>query len=59
MSAMSLLAWLPNVDHSKANPKEYRTGNTLVGLKVVSLFNTQFFFQYILLHKPHTRFSEL
>jgi hypothetical protein len=41
MSTMSLLEWLRNVDHSKANPKEYRGGNTLVGVKVVSLFNTQ------------------
>ena len=52
MSTMSLVSWLQNVDHSKGSLKKYRSGNTLVGVKVFSL-------QHLLLHKPHTSLSEL
>ena len=59
LNATSLLNWLRSFDHSKANPKEYGDGNTLVGLKLLSYFNNQYFFQYLLLHKPHRIISEL
>ena len=59
LNATSLLTWLRNYDHSKVNPKQYSNGNTLVGLKMVSYFNTEYFFQYVFLHKPHRNISDL
>jgi DNA replication protein DnaC len=47
------------LDTDKAVPNVYKAGTTLVGLKLVSFFNKDYFFQYLLLHLPHTRISEL
>ncbi len=58
-SNYSLLQWLRMLDTDKAVPKVYKAGTTLVGLKLVSFFNKDYFFQYFLLHLPHTRISEL
>ena len=41
------------------DPKLYKQGNTLVGLKLVSYFNKDYFFQYILMNLPHTSLSQL
>lgn len=59
MTSLSLLSWLQNVSHSKSTPSKYTSGTTLVGLKVLSIFNSQFFFQFLLLNKAHTSLSEL
>ena len=59
LTLMPFLTWLRNFDYSKPNPKEYSNGNTLVGLKMLSYFNSQYFFQYIFLHKPHRNISDL
>ena len=59
LNEISLLNWLRKFDHSKVIPKEYKNGNTLVGVKMLSYFNTQYFFQYLLLHKPHRAICEL
>ena len=52
MANYSFLVWLRMVDHSKQ-------GTTLVGLKVVSFFNNDYFFQYVLMNLPHRCVSEL
>ena len=59
MSEMSLLTWLCNVDHAKQQPKEYKSGTTLVRFKLLSILNSQYFFQYFFVHKPHRNLSEL
>ena len=47
------------VDTEKAVPKLYKGGTTLVGLKLLSFFNKDYPFQYLILRLPHTRISEL
>ncbi len=59
MASYSFLTWLRMVDHSKSDRKLYKQGNTLVGLKLVSYFNKDYFFQYILMNFPHTSLSQL
>ena len=59
LNEISLLNWLRKFDHSKVIPKEYKNGNTLVGVKVLSYFNMQYFFHYLLLQKPHRAICEL
>ena len=60
MSEQSFLNLLGLSNHSKAVPKLYRKGdNTLVGLKVVSFFNKEYFFQYVLMNLPHKSINEL
>ena len=44
MASYSFLTWLRIVDHSKSDLKLYKQGNTLVGLKLVSYFNKDYFF---------------
>ena len=50
---LTLLEWLRHVDHAKVSPKPYKEGSTLVATKIHSIFNQQYFFQYMLLHKFH------
>ena len=59
MFNLSLLQWLREVDHTKAEPKPYRAGITLVGLKQCSYFNKEYFFQYLLLNLPHKTMTDL
>ena len=59
MESYSFLVWLRMVDHNKAVPKVYKQGNTLVGIKVVSFFNKDYFFQYMFMNFPHRRLSDL
>lgn len=58
MDKFTLLEWLRHVDHSKPNPKPYKEGSTLVGAKMYSIFNREYFFQYTLLHLPHRNIAE-
>ena len=50
LASLSFLNWLRQTDHTKSVPKLYKQGNTLVGLKTVSFFNKNYFFQYLLMH---------
>ena len=60
MSQYSFLTWLRLTDHSKTVPKLYRKGNnTLVGLKTLSFFKKQYFFQYLLMNFPHKSIAQL
>ena len=43
LTNLSFLSWLRMTDHTKQVPKLYKRGNTLVGLKIVSFFNKEFF----------------
>ena len=55
---LNFLGWLHACDHTKGTPKPYTQGTTLVGTKMYSIFNPQYFFQYTLLHLPHLRIEE-
>ena len=55
---LNFLQWLHAFDHSKGTPKPYCQGTTLVGTKMYSIFNPEYFFQYTLLHIPHRRIEE-
>ena len=57
--SLSMLQWLRLLDTNKAEPKPYKHGSTLVGTKTVSVFNPEFFFQYVLLQHPHRHFKDL
>lgn len=56
---MIILEWLRSVDHTKKNPKAYATASTLVGTKLLSIFNQEHFFQYTFLNRPHRNLAEL
>lgn len=56
---MCLLQWLRVFNTNKSSPKPYESGSTLVGAKILSVFNPQYFFQYILLNLPHRNIEEL
>ena len=47
------------VDHTPIKPKPYKGGNTLVGLRFVSMYRNEFFFQQLLMHLPHRNLTEL
>ena len=53
LNRLSLLQWLRALDTSKCKPVEYKTGHTLVGTKLVSVFNDYYFFQDLSLNVPH------
>ena len=59
LNAMSLIDWLRNFNTNCNTPKWYKDGATLVGLNMLSVFNKEFFFQYILLHLPHRNVLQL
>ena len=50
----SLMQWLREFATSKCQPAQYKSGQTLVGSKLVSVFNEVHFFQEMLLNVPHT-----
>lgn len=56
---MSFLVWLRKTNHTPAKPILYKDGNTLVGLKQMSPFLPEFFFQEILMNYPHRNTNTL
>ncbi|XP_020900507.1 uncharacterized protein LOC110239141 [Exaiptasia diaphana] len=56
---LSLLEWLRTHDTNKALPTPYKRGIALVGVKFVSVFNVDFFFQYVLLNVPFSSLEAL
>ena len=55
---LTLLQWLRHVDNTKVDPKPYKDGSTLVGTKMHSIFNQQYFFQYTVLHMCHRNIAQ-
>ena len=55
---LTLLEWLRHVDNAKVDPKPYKDGSTLVGTKMHSIFNQQYFFQYTILHMCHRNIAQ-
>ena len=56
---LNLIQWLHLFNSNSANPKPYKHGSTLVGAKILSIFNNEHFFQYVLLYLPHRDFQVL
>ena len=56
---LNLIQWLRLFNSNSANPKPYKHGSTLVGAKILPIFNNEHFFQYVLLHLPHRDFQVL
>ena len=56
---MCLLHWLRNHTIQGQNVKPYKCANTLVGVKYVSVFNSLYFFQYIVMNKAHRCTNDL
>ena len=56
---ITLQEYLREYVTTKLRPTPYRLGKALVGVKYVSYFNVQFFFQYLLLNKCHFSLEEL
>ena len=50
---LTLLDWLRRYDTSKQQPVEYKSGQTLVGTKLLSVFNDIYFLQDMLLNVPN------
>ena len=50
---VSLLDWLRQFDTSKEQPIRYKKGETLVAVKLLSVFSDLYFFQDMLLNIPH------
>ena len=46
-------------DDTPATAKRYTSGNTLVGVKYLSVMNDVYFFQYLLMNYSHRNLSEL
>lgn len=55
----SFLEWLRKMQDSIAQPKPYKQGSTLVGVRYCSPFNDEFFFQDLLMNFPHRRLEDL
>lgn len=51
---LSFLEWLRAYNDSPTKPTRYRSGETLVGVKLLSMFNPLFFYQFLIMHHPHT-----
>ncbi|KXJ07946.1 hypothetical protein AC249_AIPGENE7012 [Exaiptasia diaphana] len=49
---LSLIQWLRTFDTNKANPTPYKRSVALVVVKFASIFNPEYFFQYLLLQVP-------
>ena len=47
------------MENSARNPKPYKHGSTPVGIKYLSPFNDEFYFQYLVLHQPHRKTQNL
>lgn len=58
-SELSFLDFLRTHDTAKANCPLYKRQKCLVGIKYVSYFNPDFFFQFLLMNKPHSKLEEL
>ncbi len=58
-SEVTFLEFLRTHDTSKANCPLYKRQKCLVGIKYVSYFNPDFFFQFLLMNKPHRNLDEL
>ena len=56
---MSFLQWLHAVIHQAPCPKLYRCQDTLVGIKYLSLYKEEYFFQYILMNHLHRHLNDL
>ena len=59
MESLTFAEWLRAINHTPAQPKEYKSGNTLVGLKFVSVYRKEFFFQQLLMSHPHRQVLSL
>ena len=51
---LKFLQWLRVYDHDKPIPKAYKSGETLVAVKYLSIFNGEFFFQFLAMNFAHT-----
>lgn len=51
---LSFLEWLRAYNDSPTKPTRYHSGETLVGVKLLSMFNPLFFYQFLIMHHPHT-----
>lgn len=58
-SDVSFLEFLRTHDTSKASAPLYKRETCLVGIKYVSYFNCDFFFQFLVMNKPHRKLDEL
>ncbi len=56
---VSLLEFLRTHDTSKASCPFYKHQKCLVGIKYVSYFNPDFFFQFLLINHPHRNLDDL
>ena len=52
LDEMSLLELLRNYDTNKAIPSPYKRSHALVGIKYVSVFNSEYFFQHLVVNIP-------
>lgn len=59
MESLTFAQWLRAVNSAAVQPKEYKGGNTLVGLRFVSVYRKEFFFQQLLMHHPHRKVDDL
>ena len=55
-SHLSFLQWLRLFDEKKAT--EHKSGSTVVGVRMVSIFKHFFFFQYLVFNYPHSMTQE-
>lgn len=58
-SHLSFIEFLRTDNTSKTNAPLYKHQTCLVGIKYVSYFNADFFFQFLLMNKPHRKLEEL
>lgn len=56
---MSFKLWLRNYNDAKQNPVPYKSGNTLVGAKMRSVFTDEYFYQDLVLNYPHRTSQKL
>ena len=56
---LSMREWLRTMNTGKTPPVPYKNTKALVGVKYLSVFNSDYFFQYILLNHPHRSLDDL
>lgn len=59
LNSLTMIEWLRKFNTNALVPKEYKDGSTLVGTKMLSVFNKQYFFQYCLLNLPQRNFRAI
>ena len=59
MIDLSFIEFLRTHDTSKAKPTLYKQQRSLVNIKYVSYFNPYFFFQFLVMNKPHKQLHDL